>query len=210
MKVGPRDRRGRGRSTASGTGRVPGLPWAGALALSLPLALAAGPGMAAGAGSSAPESRGGPAGGAWATGLTCAVAPHRVELQATGRAPGAAGFMTLRFASSPDGVAVTEEGSYRYRVEVRVSSVPPAARGTLVAWAATPQLDRHVKLGAVGDGGPVRGEVTWNKFLVFVTDEPSPEADRWTGPVLMTGISPSGNMHTMAGHGIFQQHGIGC
>lgn len=140
----------------------------------------------------------------------CAVAPNRVELRATGRAPGASGYMDLRFGSAPFGVAVTEDGSYRYRISVRVTSVPPTADGTLVAWAATPELDRHVSLGAVGEDGVVEGEVSWNKFLVFVTSEASPEVDRWQGPILMTGTSPSGNMHTMAGHGIFEQHGIGC
>ena len=140
----------------------------------------------------------------------CAAAPHRVELRATGRAPGASGFMDLRFGSGPFGVAVTEDGSYRYRISVRVTSVPPTADGTLVAWAATPELDRHVNLGPVGEDGVVEGEVSWNKFLVFVTSEASAEIDRWQGPILMTGTSPSGNMHTMAGHGIFEQHGVGC
>lgn len=140
----------------------------------------------------------------------CAAAPHRVELQGTGRAPGASGWMDLRFGSAPFDVSVTEDGSYRYRVSVHVTSVPPNAGGELVAWAATPELDRHVNLGPVGEDGVVEGEISWNKFLVFVTAESDPDVERWQGPILMTGTSPSGNMHTMAGHGIFEQHGIGC
>ena len=140
----------------------------------------------------------------------CHAAPHRVDLEGTGRAPEAAGWMDLRFGNGPYGVAVTEDGSYRYRLSIHVSSVPPTGGRTLVAWAATPDLDEHVNLGPVGDDATVEGDVSWNKFLVFVTAEPSPDAERWQGPILMTGHSPSGNMHTMAGHGIFEQHGIGC
>lgn len=142
----------------------------------------------------------------------CAAAPHRVELEPTGHAPGASGWMELRFGNAPYGVAVTEDGSYRYQISLGVTSLPPNRReaGALVAWAATPSLDRHVNLGAVGDDGTVAGEVSWNKFLVFVTVESAPDVDTWKGPILMKATSPSGNMHTMAGHGIFQQHGIGC
>lgn len=140
----------------------------------------------------------------------CVAAPHRVELQGTGRAPGASGWMDLRFGSSPYGVAVTEDGSYLYELTIQVTAVPPSAGGTLVAWAATPDLDRHEKLGVLGDDRRVEGNVSWNKFLVFVTAESSADVERWKGPILMTGTSPSGNMHTMAGHGIFEQHGIGC
>lgn len=153
-----------------------------------------------------PAERRAPAGTA-----ACEAAPHRVELDATGRAPGASGWMDLRFGDAPYGIAVTEDGSYRYGISVRVTSVPGKwSDSALVAWAATPNLDRHVRLGAVGEDGVVEGEVSWNKFLVFVTAESSAGVETWQGPVLMKATSPSGNMHTMAGHGIYQQHGIGC
>lgn len=194
---------------SAGGGR--GAAWAALAASALPMMAAApwtGAAEKGGAPTAAPAS--GP--GARAGGRTCASAPRRIELEATGRAPGASGFVDLRFASSPYGVAVAEDGSYRYRVEVHVASVPPSAAGggTLTAWAATPDLDRHVKLGALGGDGAARGEVAWNKFLVFVTAEPTPTTERWRGPVLMTATSPAGRMHTMAGHGIYRQHGIGC
>lgn len=140
----------------------------------------------------------------------CRAAPRRVDLRATGRAPGASGWMELRFGSAPSDVAVTEEGVHVFRLTVSVTSVPPVADGTLVAWAATRDLDEHVRLGRVGEDGAVEGEVAWNKFLVFVTAEPSPGTEQWQGPILLKATSPSGRMHTMAGHGIFQQHGIGC
>ncbi|MDP2498387.1 MAG: hypothetical protein Q8W44_10445 [Candidatus Palauibacterales bacterium] len=158
------------------------------------------------AGFGGPNSASGPDGAA-----VCEAAPHRVDLESTGNAPGASGWMDLRFGNAPHGVAVTEDGSYRYEISVHVTSVPRnRGESTLVAWAATPNLDRHLNLGAVGDDGVVEGEVSWNKFLVFVTAESSASVETWQGPVLMKATSPSGNMHTMAGHGIFQQHGIGC
>lgn len=162
------------------------------------------------AGSAGPAEGAAPDPGPVAT-ATCEAAPRRVELDATGRAPGSSGWMDLRFGDAPHGVAVTEDGSYRYEISVRITSVPGKwSDSALVAWAATPNLDRHVRLGAFGEEGAVEGEVSWNKFLVFVTAESSADVETWQGPVLMKAISPSGNMHTMAGHGIYQQHGIGC
>ena len=49
------------------------------------------------------------------------------------------------------------------------------------------------------------GRVDWNKFLVLVTLEPSTEVtNRWLGPVVMRGMSRSGMMHTLAGHGPYE------
>ena len=47
----------------------------------------------------------------------------------------------------------------------------------------------------------------WNKYLVIITLEPTddPQSPRWQGPVVLRGMSRSGLMHTMAGHGPFQQ-----
>ncbi|MGD2070011.1 MAG: hypothetical protein PVI57_15165, partial [Gemmatimonadota bacterium] len=51
------------------------------------------------------------------------------------------------------------------------------------------------------------GRVEWNKFLVVITLETvdDPSADAWSGPIALRGMSRSGKMHTMAGHGPFQQ-----
>ena len=47
--------------------------------------------------------------------------------------------------------------------------------------------------------------IDWNKFLVLVTLEPSTEVtNRWFGPVVMRGMSRSGMMHTLAGHGPYE------
>lgn len=91
-----------------------------------------------------------------------------------------------------------------------------------VAWVATPDLDLVVRLGTLREDGTLTGRVAFNKFLLFVTAEtdadtpsadtaetrPAPAADgaaeRWSGPVLLSGISRSGLLHTMAGHGPFE------
>ena len=68
------------------------------------------------------------------------------------------------------------------------------------------------RLGALEVGEAERvsgfsGEVGWNKFLVVITLEPEddPEAATWSGPIVLRGMSRSGAMHTMAGHGPFQE-----
>lgn len=151
-----------------------------------------------------------------ATGDACSVAPGtsadpaRVQLTGTSTAPGATGFMELRFTSSPYGVSVTSGGSYAYEVVVRVTTLRRRADRSYVVWAATPELDEHRNLGVLGEDGTVSARVEWNKFLVFVTAEGAPDVEKWRGPILLTGSSPASRMHTMAGHGIFEQHGIGC
>lgn len=132
-----------------------------------------------------------------------ALDPDRITMTTTRRARGAAGTMTLRLASSPYGVALSSDGSYRYHVEISVEDLPDPGDGANVVWAATPELDRHRKLGTLGTSGTVSGEVTWNKFLVFVTAERSADVESWSQRILLSVLSPSGRMHTMAGHGPF-------
>lgn len=131
------------------------------------------------------------------------VDPERIEMASTRRARGGSGVMTLRLSSSPFGVALAEDGSYRHHVEVAVTDLPPLSDGTYVVWAATPELDRHRKLGSVDASGEVSGEVAWNKFLIFVTAEASADVEEWSQSIVLSARSPSGRMHTMAGHGPF-------
>ena len=51
------------------------------------------------------------------------------------------------------------------------------------------------------------GSARWNKFLVVITLEPDDggESGMWSGPVVFRGMSRSGMMHTMVGHGALQQ-----
>ena len=146
----------------------------------------------------------------------CAPAPegpeyYAIELYTTKNLPGSgyAGGWADVFVSgaSPFSVAVAPDGSYRYEVDIRLERVRTPARGRLVAWVTTPDIDRIRRVGALDDDLRVRGSVAWNQFLVVITWEPSddPEAETWSGPVAFRGMSRSGMMHTMVGHGAFQE-----
>jgi hypothetical protein len=129
--------------------------------------------------------------------------PFEVTLVPTAHANGARGRVDLRFAPSPFGVTVSPDGHHRYDALVETTGVRPDGRA-LVVWAATPDLDRVQKLGTLDSAGRLAARIAFNKFLVFVTAEASADVERWAGPILLRGISPSGRMHTMAGHGPFQ------
>lgn len=142
----------------------------------------------------------------------CAPAPdyYAFELVTTRNLPGsgyATGTVEVTFAPSPFTLALTPDGSYAYDLTVRLEGMKPPRSGVLVAWVATRELDRVERLGVVGEDWTVRGTVDWNKFIVAVSHEAGddPEQPRWSGPIALRGMSRSGMMHTMAGHGAFQQ-----
>ncbi len=138
----------------------------------------------------------------------CGGTPEAVRLQPTQQAPGSRGRMLLLPVASPFGVAVDRDGRRIYRIAIEIQQLRRRPGAHYVAWVATPELDQALRLGPVGEDGRVEGLVSWNKFLVFVSEEPAPGAERWSGPILLTGLSPSGRMHTMAGHGPFE--GMNC
>ena len=135
---------------------------------------------------------------------------YQFPMVSTRRVPGtgnAAGVGEVAFAHSPYGVALGEDGSYRYDFTVRFERLGPARGGTYVVWTTTPELDRIALAGELTDPAGFSGHVAWNKFLVVVTLEPAfdPHATIWTGPIVIRGMSRSGMMHTMAGHGPFEE-----
>ena len=109
--------------------------------------------------------------------------------------------------SSPFAVALGPDGSYVYDLVVGLDRMKPPRRGTLVAWVTTPDLDRIERIGALDGNLRASGSVAWNKFLVVITweAEDDPDATTWSGPVAFRGMSRSGMMHTMVGHGALQQ-----
>lgn len=135
---------------------------------------------------------------------------YRFPMVSTRRVPGtgnAAGVGEVAFAQSPYGVALGEDGSYQYDFTVRFERLGPARDGVYVVWTTTPELDRIALAGELTDPAGFSGQVAWNKFLVVVTLEPAfdPDAAMWKGPVVIRGMSRSGMMHTMAGHGPFEE-----
>ena len=135
---------------------------------------------------------------------------YQFPMVSTQRVPGtgnASGVGEVDFAQSPYGVALAGDGSYLYDFTVRFERLGPARGGTYVVWATTPELDQVVLAGEMTNPARFSGKVSWNKFLVVVTLEPAfdPAAAMWSGPIVIRGMSRSGMMHTMAGHGPFEQ-----
>ena len=133
---------------------------------------------------------------------------YGIEMVTTRRVPGtgrAVGTGMVNFARSPFGVAVSPSGSYVYDLSLSIDRIKAPRRGAYTAWAVAPDLQDVVRLGVIEEGQVASARVTWNKFLVVLTLEPSTEpTGRWLGPVVMRGMSRSSMMHTLAGHGPFE------
>ena len=134
---------------------------------------------------------------------------YGIEMVPTKRVPGTGagtGVGRVTFAGSPFGVSVSKSGTYRVDIALKLDGIKKPKRGVLTAWATKDDLSETLRLGALDDAYRVAGTVNWNKFLLVVTLEPSAaELASWSGPVVMRGMSRSGLMHTLAGHGPFEQ-----
>lgn len=110
-------------------------------------------------------------------------------------------------ATSPFSVQLTADGSYEYDLHIALDRMRAPREGHLVAWVTTPDIDQIVRMSALDEHLQATGQVDWNKYIVVITLEPSDDPDQkmWTGPIVMRGMSRSGMMHTMVGHGALQQ-----
>jgi hypothetical protein len=148
-----------------------------------------------------------PVGGAEATSF--APEYYQIELVTTRRIPGtgwAAGTAEVTFSPSPFGVAIALDGSYRYDLAIQVDRLPSPPEGEYAVWVTTTDLSEAQRVGTLDDTGRATGAVRWNKFLVVISLEAEgSDHARWQGPIALRGLSRSGLMHTMAGHGPFQQ-----
>jgi len=134
---------------------------------------------------------------------------YAIDLVSTKKLPGtrlASGTVDMTFQASPFGIAVGSGGHYRYALNGRIEKIKPPREGVYVVWLSTPDLDQVRLVGPLDETMTFEGAVDWQKFLVIVTLEKSfdPAQTRWQGPVALRGLSRSGMMHTMAGHGPFQ------
>ncbi|MXW66679.1 MAG: hypothetical protein F4Z72_06685 [Gemmatimonadales bacterium] len=134
----------------------------------------------------------------------CLVTPEVVPLSGTQSAPGSRGSMTLTQPGSPFEITVDDGGFQTFDVEIQVDRLRRRGEAVYVAWAAKPELDEWVQLGTLGEENRLTARLAWNQFLVFVSEEASTDVERWQGPIVLTGLSPSGRLHTMAGHGPFE------
>ena len=96
------------------------------------------------------------------------------------------------------GTRVSADGHHQFAVTLDLTGLPePAAIGpysTYVAWVTTPQLRPIVNLGEVTNGRRTVGRVGFDKFLILVTAEATPDTERWTGRIVLRGISASMRM----------------
>ncbi len=110
----------------------------------------------------------------------------------------AAGTARLVPPSSPFGIAVSRAGEPQHDLLFTLRNLPePASLGSysvLLAWAVTPQLHPVVKLGEVRDGTVRLGRVTFDRFLVLITAEPSASSSEPTGRLVLRGTSASVRM----------------
>ena len=141
----------------------------------------------------------------WAPGMgACRLTPEVVRLSGTQSAPGSRGSMTLTQPGSPFEITVDEGGFQTFDVEIQVDQIRKRRGAVYVVWAAKPELDEWLQLGTLSDENRLEARVAWNQFLIFVSEEVSADVERWQGPIMLTGLSPSGRLHTMAGHGPFE------
>lgn len=135
---------------------------------------------------------------------------YAIDLVSTKKEPGtgqATGKAAISFERSPFGISVSQNGSFVHQLTINIKDIVPAEDATYVAWVTTPNLDKIRMLGILDENFQTSGKVTWNKYLVVITKESSTAnlGSMWEGPIVMRGMSKSGYMHTMAGHGPFSQ-----
>lgn len=120
------------------------------------------------------------------------------ELFPTARAAGASALVELDWAPSPFTVSVTPEGHFEYALTAEIGGLPdPGSLGpyaAYVAWAAPLELEPVVRLGAVTNGTHALGRVAFDKFLIMVSAEASPDVTERAGPLVLRGRSPSSRL----------------
>ena len=124
---------------------------------------------------------------------------HCIELLPAAGVPDVEGLVELLPAPSPFGIAVSRTGALRRRVVLHAGELPPPSSlgpyRAYVAWATTPRLDPMIRLGEVEEGRNELGTVALNRFLVLVTAEERPDAERRGGRLVLRGASPSLRLH---------------
>jgi len=164
--------------------------------------------LAAPGGSVAPS----PARPAPATGPVCFAAsargPELFDLEPTGNGPiTAKGKVELQPATSPFGLAVTEDGNVVYEATISIDGLPPPASlgpySMYVVWLATPSLDKVRSLGKITNGQTISARVDWNKMMYIISAEASAQLERWKGPIVLLGRSRSARVQSIAGCPIF-------
>jgi hypothetical protein len=134
--------------------------------------------------------------------------PYDIALQPAAAAPGATGEARLLPPETPFGIGVTADGHASFDVRITAAGLPSPARlgryRGYVAWAATPDLARWVRLGVVRNGRSTVGPVELNKFLLVVSAESDTGTATHAGPTVLHGTSPSGRLQSFLTHPLFR------
>lgn len=146
-------------------------------------------------------------------GAVCAPPPaseyYEIALVPTRRVPGTAraqGVAAVYDRDSPFPVSVAADGRHIQRLEIQVEQLAPARQGAYAVWVATSDLAEVEFLGTLDGEHRLTGEASFNKFLVVISLEPDAGSlgPRWSGPIVLRGLSRSGFLHTVLGHGPFE------
>jgi len=134
---------------------------------------------------------------------------YAIKMVKTGRVPRTGrsrGIGHASFVRSPFGVSITRNGTYIYDLTISFESLKAPNRGNYTVWVTNSEVDQVKQLGILDSNGSVSGRVEWNKYLVVLTLEleDNPAATMWSGPIVSRGMSRSGMMHTLAGHGPYE------
>ena len=134
--------------------------------------------------------------------------PYDIALFPAATVPGASGKARLLPTDSPFGIGVTADGHASYDIRISTTGLPrPGTLGRFqgyVAWAATPDLGRWGRLGAVRNGESTVGPVELNKFLLIITAEADTAGASHAGPTVLHGTSPSGWLQSFLTHPLFR------
>ena len=131
---------------------------------------------------------------------------YRIDLITTRKVTGtrlATGTADVTYVPSPFGVSISPRGTYIYDLDIQINNARAPREGEYAVWVTTPDLKNVRLLGTLDEDHHIQGRVDWNKYLVVVSLE-TEIGDRWSGPIVLRGMSRSGLMHTMAGHGPFE------
>ena len=105
------------------------------------------------------------------------------------------GRVELAHVPGPFTVAVTRGGQFRYRPVVHLGALPPARTlgdyTAYVAWAASPEMHRVVRLGPVAAGRTPLPEIDLEKFVVLITAERTTGGREPAGRIVLRAQSPS-------------------
>lgn len=112
-----------------------------------------------------------------------------IELVAAPGVGGVAGRVELSSPPGPFTVDVTADGHARFIPIVFLTGLP--ATGRYIAWAATPQMDSLIKLGAVKNGSTVVRAIDLDKFVILISSERSARVRAPHGRMILRGQSPS-------------------